>query len=346
MIDVEMIRNNTDLLEVVQQYVGLKKQGAEWVGRCPFHDERTPSFTVSPSKGFVHCFGCGAHHNVIGFVMHITGASFVEACERLGARTFAPGTVKQAKREQRRPAQEGGVWIPVYPVPEDAPIIEPHVECAIFNPKRGRHWSFRPSRADAYRDQHGRLMGYVLRTEIRGDKITPTVTWCIGPDGSMQWCVRPFGYPRPLCGLDELARKPLAPVLVVEGEKCRDAGARALPMYAVITWPGGSKGLKYADWSPIAGRDVVLWPDADDGGRKAMLGYEDYTGLHHPGVAQLAWRASARSLRFVDVDGQPKGWDIADALDPDLDGWTAKQLATWAAFRVKDVEVATRSEAM
>ncbi len=126
-------------------------------------------------------------------------------------------------------------------------------------------------------------------------------------------------------------------MLVVEGEKCALAGAGALPPYAVIAWPGGSKGIKRVDWSPLLGRDVVLWPDADDAGRQAMLGYEDYSGRLHEGVAQLAWRAGARSLRLVDPDGQPKGWDIADALQ--LDGWTPRQLAAWAASRVVDLEV-------
>jgi hypothetical protein len=339
-IDVGAIREHADLVAVVERYVpGLRKAGAEWEACCPFHDERTPSFTVSPAKGFVHCFGCGAHHDVIGFVMRVTGCTFREACEQLGARDFAPATIKAAARQRDR-GEPGGMWVPVYPVPEDAPVIEVGAAVAVFNPKRNRDWRIVPSRADAYRDAAGRLMGYVLRTEIKGSKVTPQVTWCIGPDGSMRWALRPFPTPRPLCGLDELARKPRAPVLVVEGEKCRAAGAGALPQYAVVCWPGGSKGLRYVDWSPLQSRDVVLWPDADAPGREAMLGHEDYSGLWHDGVAQLAHAAGCGGIRYIDTGGQPKGWDIADAID---EGWTPRQLAVWAALRVKDVVVQARA---
>lgn len=336
MIDVQGVRDRADLVAIVQRYVPLKKAGTEWEGCCPFHDERTPSFTVSPVKGFVHCFGCGAHHDVIGFLMHIAGLSFVDACREIDGGAISPAVVKAIARSTRHDPP-GGLWIPIHPVPDEAPVIAVDVECAIWNPKRGRFWRFAPSRADAYRDGDGRLLGYVLRTEVNGSKITPQVTWCIGPQGDARWCLRPFPTPRPLLGLDDLAARADAPVLVVEGEKCRAAGAGALPQYVSVAWPGGGKGLRYVDWSPLKGRDVVLWPDADEPGRNAMLGYRDYDGTVHEGVAQLVHRAGCNAIRFVDVIGQPKGWDIADAID---EGWTPRQLAAWARTRVKDVEVA------
>lgn len=337
MIDISAIVASVDLADVVGRYVALKNDGHELKGCCPFHDERTPSFTVVPAKGFVHCFGCGAHHDAIGFVMRVTGATFIDACRQLGARDLTDAKPRSAIVSNESDAvPRDGVWIPIYPVPDDAPPIVAGQRIAIWNPKRKRYWNARPARADAYRDRQGRLMGYVLRIEFDDRKITPQITWCIGPDGDAHWCARPFPSPRPLCGLDALAAKPDAPVLMVEGEKCREAGARALPMYAVIAWPGGSKGIAFVDWSPLAGRDVVLWPDADQAGRDAMLGYTNYSGLLMPGVAQYAQRALCKSIRMVDPEGQVRGWDIADAIDQ---GWTARQLATWAASRVKDVEV-------
>src|SRR5690606_34786970 len=59
----------TDIVEVVGSRVPLKRQGREYSARCPFHDERSPSFTVSPTKQFYHCFGCGAHGTAISFLM-------------------------------------------------------------------------------------------------------------------------------------------------------------------------------------------------------------------------------------------------------------------------------------
>ena len=74
-----------DIVEVVGRRVQLKKAGREFKACCPFHDEKSPSFTVSPSKGFYHCFGCGAHGTAIGFLMEFDHLSFVDAIESLAS---------------------------------------------------------------------------------------------------------------------------------------------------------------------------------------------------------------------------------------------------------------------
>jgi DNA primase len=75
-----------DIVEVIEQRVPLKKSGRDWSARCPFHDERSPSFTVSPAKQFYHCFGCGAHGSAIKFLMDYDRLEFVDAVEDLAAR--------------------------------------------------------------------------------------------------------------------------------------------------------------------------------------------------------------------------------------------------------------------
>ena len=336
-IDVESLRASVDLVELVSRYVTLKPDGHEFKACCPFHGERTPSFYVSPRKGFVHCFGCGVHDDAIGFLMRIEGLDFATAAARLGGGDFA----RAADWVAPAPVVHvpGDTWVPLLPVPDHAPALigDDGWTVPIFNPKRGRSPRFKPAATYAYRSAAGELLGYVLRCEFPDGKITPQVTWCIGPDGRMQWCIAPFPRPRPLFGLDVLASKAQAPVLLPEGEKCALAGAGALPMYAVLGWPGGGKGVPYVDWTPLAGRDVVLWPDADPAGRQAMLGAADRSGAtRYPGVAQMLARVGVRSMRYIDTEGQPRGWDIADAL---RDGWTARQLATWAAHRVCDLTV-------
>jgi len=72
-----------DIIEVIGRRIQLKKAGREFKACCPFHDEKTPSFTVSPGKGFYHCFGCGAHGTAVGFLMEFDHMSFVEAIESL-----------------------------------------------------------------------------------------------------------------------------------------------------------------------------------------------------------------------------------------------------------------------
>jgi len=74
-----------DIVEVIGRRVQLKKAGREFKACCPFHDEKTPSFTVSPSKGFYHCFGCGMHGTAVGFLMEYDHMSFVEAIESLAS---------------------------------------------------------------------------------------------------------------------------------------------------------------------------------------------------------------------------------------------------------------------
>ena len=75
---IDEVRERTDIVEAVSQSVALKKVGNNFKGLCPFHSEKTPSFTVSPEKRIYHCFGCGAGGNVFKFVMETQSISFVE----------------------------------------------------------------------------------------------------------------------------------------------------------------------------------------------------------------------------------------------------------------------------
>ncbi len=90
-----------DIVEVVGRRVQLKKAGREYKANCPFHDEKTPSFTVSPSKGFYHCFGCGAHGTAIGFLMQYDHMTFVEAVETLAGMLG----IAVPREERERPAR-------------------------------------------------------------------------------------------------------------------------------------------------------------------------------------------------------------------------------------------------
>ncbi|MDD2729672.1 DNA primase [Malikia sp.] len=80
---IQELLARVDIVEVVGRYVQLKKGGANFMGLCPFHGEKSPSFSVSPTKQFFHCFGCGKHGNAVGFLMEHTGIGFVEAVKDL-----------------------------------------------------------------------------------------------------------------------------------------------------------------------------------------------------------------------------------------------------------------------
>ncbi|HEY4638214.1 MAG TPA: DNA primase, partial [Burkholderiales bacterium] len=99
--------NRVDVVEVVGRYVQLKKAGANLSGLCPFHTEKTPSFTVSPAKQFYHCFGCQKHGNAIGFLMEYGGMGYVDAIKELASMVgmqvpeWQPRTPEEAKRKER-----------------------------------------------------------------------------------------------------------------------------------------------------------------------------------------------------------------------------------------------------
>lgn len=84
MIDVESIKSSQNIVDYIDNYVPLKKNGKDHFGCCPFHNEKTPSFTVNEQKQFYYCFGCGAQGSVIDFVMEYQGVEFLQACEILG----------------------------------------------------------------------------------------------------------------------------------------------------------------------------------------------------------------------------------------------------------------------
>src|SRR5947199_10693248 len=82
--DIEAVRERIDLVKIVSGYLTLKKQGADsFQGICPFHPEKTPSFSVSPSKGVYYCFGCGAGGDAVKFLEQLENLTFREAVERL-----------------------------------------------------------------------------------------------------------------------------------------------------------------------------------------------------------------------------------------------------------------------
>ncbi|MDP2811463.1 MAG: DNA primase [Rhodocyclaceae bacterium] len=105
---IQELLGRIDIVDVVERYMPLRKAGANHSACCPFHSEKTPSFTVSASKQFYHCFGCGAHGSAIGFVMQYSGLGFIEAVEDL-----AHGIGMQVPQVAARHAAEGAKKAPL-----------------------------------------------------------------------------------------------------------------------------------------------------------------------------------------------------------------------------------------
>lgn len=84
---IEEVRQSNDIIDVISQYVRLKRSGRNYFGLCPFHNEKSPSFSVSPDKQIFHCFGCGVGGNVFTFLMKIEGINFIEAVQMLAEKS-------------------------------------------------------------------------------------------------------------------------------------------------------------------------------------------------------------------------------------------------------------------
>ena len=83
---IEEVRQSNDIVDVISQYVRLTRKGRNYFGLCPFHNEKSPSFSVSPDRQIFHCFGCGVGGNVYTFLMKIDGITFRESLETLAER--------------------------------------------------------------------------------------------------------------------------------------------------------------------------------------------------------------------------------------------------------------------
>jgi putative DNA primase/helicase len=358
-IDTAALLDKVDIVQVIDARVTLTKAGQEYEACCPFHNENTPSFKVNPAKQFYHCFGCGAHGDAIKFLMEYGGLSFVDACRELGADIPDDG---RAKGQQSAPAKPNKrqasdkkekartEWEPILPVPANAPPPP------VAHVKRGK-----PSRTWTYRDAAGNVLGYTCRFETSdgGKEILP-LTWCRHfQTGAHEWRWISFPEPRPLYGLDRLAAKQDAFVLVVEGEKCADAAHEELPDLAVISWPGGGKAVGKVDLSPLAGRKAGGWADCD-AKRERLTPAEREEGMQEgtkpllppekqPGVMammRIGQDVLALGARWWDVKipapgEKPDGWDIADAIDEGLRG---EELANFIRGNLVERHIAAPAE--
>lgn len=203
----------------------------------------------------------------------------------------------------------------IRPVPDRAP--EPTLAVS-------RLYGRAPDRIYTYRDRDGRALFHVCRwSGTGGNKEIRPLAWVRHRDGSEDWAFRNHPAPRPLYGLEHIAQRPHASVVVVEGEKATEAAAKIFPDSVVVTWPGGSNAVSRTDWSPLRGAsEVVVWPDADLPGMKAahavVEALADYEGTLTvvDGEALAALSPADGGRRVV-----TPGWDAADAVDEwtDLD---------------------------
>ena len=108
---IEEVRTRNDIVEVISGYVRLQKKGSNYFGLCPFHNEKSPSFSVSPGKQMYYCFGCGAGGNVITFLMEYENQTFPEAVRTLAQRAgIALPEADDSKEARQADSRRAKLW--------------------------------------------------------------------------------------------------------------------------------------------------------------------------------------------------------------------------------------------
>jgi hypothetical protein len=307
-----------------------KREGREWkVGSL--RGEAGRSLSINLRTGAWGDFAAGEKGgDLLALYAAIHDVPMLEAARQLGYWRDEDSTLPPAPRAPAPPPadpqDEGPDWSPVLPAPPDAPPPVAHLV-------RGR-----PERFWDYLDKQGRLLGRVCRfkTSTGGKAVLPTVYARHARTGHGEWRWLAFPDPRPLYGLDRL--RDGRQVLIVEGEKCADAAHQLVgDALDVVTWPGGSKAVGKADFTPLTGRDVIVWPDCDAQTDKAgaLMPEAAQPGIKAAeAVAAILLKLGCR-VRLVKIPApgtKPAGWDVADAVD---EGWTRDQVRTFLASNLR-----------
>lgn len=257
--------------------------------------EAGDSLSINWTTGMWADFAGGADAkggDLLSLFAAINNVSMSEAARLLGGISSDPSSVP-AEAVKGKPKKK---------------IVSPAPKSAGFPPCV--HYQYKEATAVyLYRDAAGAMLGAVARYDPPNIKkqVIPW-TWQIDNSGKGGWRMGSWDVPRPLYGLDDLAARPEAPVLLVEGEKCADAARSLMPQYVCMTWVGGAKAYGYIDFSPLKGRRILLWPDNDHDGS---------------GVSAM-WAVGYKLLRIcpqvkIIIPGAdlPDKWDVADAVKQD-----------------------------
>ncbi len=309
-----------------------RKAGAGWTCNCPAHDDRAPSLSIregDDGRALVHCHaGCTVDAVCDALALR---PSDLFARDPSGRNGHAPKSRRRGDGDEttRKPAR-GGDSVTVASDATDGRTFrtarEAVAELERRHGPRSTYWT--------YHNAAGEPVGLAVRWNTpTGKEMRPVSRKA---DGS-RWYIGGMPTPRPLYALPEvLATPPGGRVWVCEGEKAADA-ARAIGLLAT-TSPHGAKSAAKADWSPLAGREVVILPDHDDAGEA----YAD-------DVARLATAAGARSVRVVRLvqlwAEMPEGGDMADLLEHrggEVDGTRAALEALIDASEARSVEPEAR----
>ena len=321
----------------VMLWLGLgdgKNQGKEYLPLNPKRADHKPgSFAINRNSGAWMDGATGDKGgDLVALAAWVWDMKQGEAAAQLGNSLGMPAPDKQ---RTGAPKSAGKSKVSTTPgKPRSAPPDKPDMQCEMPVPgdappaPKAHPGHGKPSGMWAYRAPDGAVMFYHCRFDPKAEgerkQFSPLTLWR-NASGKLSWEWKAPPGPRPVFGLHELARRQGDPVCIVEGEKAADAAAELLPGCVVMTWQGGAQAVDKADWQPLTGCVVWLWPDADDPGRKAM---EKLAALlHGVGAHSLHMINLAMLERLPGADActpLAKGDDAADLV---ARGWSDEHLS-------------------
>jgi predicted P-loop ATPase len=285
-----------------------KREGREWSALNPTRsDTKLGSFKINLSTGAWADFSSGDQGgDLISLFAYLHGMDQLAAARDVAAQLgMSAEEIEAQPAKAAAPKSDKPVWKPLDVVPADAPVAP------VAHPVRGK-----PEMWWAYQTAQGGLIGYVYRFRTSdGGKETLPLCYAESDTGRREWRWLSFRQPRPLFCVDPTPWGYTLPALIVEGEKCVARAAEVLGAdFRVVSWPGGCKAVKKADWTQVKEQVALIWPDADEPGLKAARDIAEI--LHAQGVEVWGIRKEA-------LADKPAGWDIYDAIE---EGMTHEQV--------------------
>ena len=288
---IESLKKELNILDCCQWWLGTGSlKGGEWVVCNPMRKDSKPgSFKINVSTGAWADFAVPGVQggDMVSLFAYLNGIdSQVDAANKL---------INQHRATCKPSPNKAEVIHTIIPIPPDIPTPVLQSNCGHY----------------VYDNQEGKPILHLIRYEHDGKKTFMPTTWAV-VDGVARWVNRGFYdhgkaiKEKPLYGMGRLYARPTDTVLLVEGEKTADAANVLLPEFVGMTWLGGSNNAKNADLQPLLGRDVWLWPDNDEAGKKAM---ETIRERLKP-IAK-----SAKIVDFSSLGKLPQKWDLADAVE-------------------------------
>lgn len=355
---------------LAQWLPGGKKEGCEYVVRNPTRaDEKLGSFSINLNIGEWSDFATHARgKDLVSLVAYLEGyqgdGAQYAAAKKLGeflnipldkpnsqnrvkndSKEFGDSNPPASRKESsnaENPGGDGDGWQCVMPVPDNAP-----------KPPAAHSKHGKPSKRYPYHDKDGRVNFYHDRYDKpKGEKkqFSPLTLW--EKDGKREWRFKVPSGLRPLYGLPGLLQYPDAECWFVEGEKAAEALQKLLPDHPILCWQGGSQAVPKSDYSPLNGRDCIIFPDNDLAGKKAandlmkQLTAACARSVRVLDVEKLAlapgWQSEGKDSTATLSDGEPLavGDDAADLVER---GWKAEHFSL--LMKREDVFVSTDTKA-